>query len=40
MLFRSTIYVVSDSTRGKPFVEVVDRSELFSLIDEMIRATK
>ena len=35
-----TIYVVSDSTRGKPFVEVVDRSELFSLIDEMIRATK
>ncbi|HSA94372.1 MAG TPA: thioredoxin domain-containing protein [Terriglobales bacterium] len=35
-----TIYVVSDSTRGKPFVEVVDRSELFTLIDEMIRAAK
>ncbi|HXE91945.1 MAG TPA: thioredoxin domain-containing protein [Terriglobales bacterium] len=35
-----TIYVVSDTTRGKPFVEVVDRSELFTLIDEMIRAAK
>jgi protein-disulfide isomerase len=35
-----TIYVVSDTTRGKPFVEVVDRSELFTLIDEMMRAAK
>lgn len=32
-----TIYVVSDSTRGTPFVEVVDRSKFFELIDEMKR---
>ncbi|MGH9509149.1 MAG: DsbA family protein [Terriglobales bacterium] len=32
-----TIYVVSESTTGKPFVEVVDRSQLFALIDEMKR---
>ncbi|HVP54369.1 MAG TPA: thioredoxin domain-containing protein [Candidatus Eisenbacteria bacterium] len=32
-----TIYVVSDTTRGKPFVEVVDRSQLYQLIDEMIK---
>jgi len=30
-----TIYVVSNKTQGKPFVEVVDRSQLFQLIDEM-----
>ncbi len=30
-----TIYVVSDSQRGTPFVEVVDRSKLFELIDQM-----
>jgi protein-disulfide isomerase len=29
-----TIYVVSDTTRGKPFVEVVDRSQLYQIIDE------
>jgi protein-disulfide isomerase len=33
-----TIYVVSETTTGKPFVEVVDRSQLFALIDEMKRA--
>jgi protein-disulfide isomerase len=35
-----TIYVVSETTTGKPFVEVVDRSELFALIDEMKRNVK
>lgn len=30
-----TIYVVSSKTQGKPFVEVVDRSQLFQLIDAM-----
>ena len=30
-----TIYVVSSKTHGKPFVEVVDRSQLFSIIDQM-----
>src|SRR6202158_6193210 len=28
-----TIYVVSNKTQGKPFVEVVDRTQLFQLID-------
>jgi protein-disulfide isomerase len=32
-----TIYVVSNKTQGKPFVEVVDRSQLFQLIDTMKR---
>lgn len=32
-----TIYVVSNKTSGKPFVEVVDRSQLFQLIDTMKR---
>lgn len=32
-----TIYVVSDTQRGTPFVEVVDRSNLFNLIDQMQR---
>lgn len=30
-----TIYVVSNTHTGTPFVEVVDRSQLYSLIDEM-----
>jgi protein-disulfide isomerase len=30
-----TIYVVSDTTRGQPFVEVVDRSQLYQLIDRV-----
>jgi len=30
-----TIYVVSNNRVGKPFVEVVDRSQLFQLIDAM-----
>ena len=32
-----TIYVVSNKRAGKPFVEVVDRSQLFALIDSMQR---
>lgn len=31
-----TIYVVSNSTMGRPFVEVVDRSKLYSIIDDML----
>ena len=30
-----TIYVVSNKSQGKPFVEVVDRSQLFQMIDDM-----
>jgi len=30
-----TIYVVSSRSQGKPFVEVVDRTQLFQLIDAM-----
>ena len=35
-----TIYVVSETTTGKPFVEVVDRTQLFALIDDMKRAAR
>ena len=31
-----TIYVVSNKNLGKPFVEVVDRSKLYSIIDDMM----
>jgi len=30
-----TLYVVSNKRSGTPFVEVVDRSQLFQLIDTM-----
>ena len=30
-----TIYVVSNKAHGQPFVEVVDRSKLYSIIDQM-----
>ncbi len=30
-----TIYVVSNKRTGQPFIEVVDRSQLFQLIDQM-----
>lgn len=33
-----TIYVVSNRTVGKPFVEVVDRSQLFQMIDDMMKS--
>jgi protein-disulfide isomerase len=32
-----TLYVVSNKHSGKPFVEVVDRSQLYALIDEMMK---
>ncbi|MGH9650446.1 MAG: DsbA family protein, partial [Terriglobales bacterium] len=32
-----TIYVVSNKTTGTPFVEVVDRTKLYALIDQMKR---
>ena len=32
-----TIYVVSDTTRGTPFVEVVDRTQLYQLIDKVLK---
>jgi protein-disulfide isomerase len=32
-----TIYVVSNTTRGTPFVEVVDRSQLYQLIDTVMK---
>jgi protein-disulfide isomerase len=31
-----TLYVVSNKRNGKPFVEVVDRSQLYALIDTML----
>ena len=35
-----TIWVVTNQTNGTPFVEVVDRSRLFSMIDEALAQTK
>ena len=32
-----TIYVVNNSTTGQPFVEVVDRTRLYQLIDDMLQ---
>jgi protein-disulfide isomerase len=32
-----TIYVVSDTTHGKPLVEVVDRTQLYPIIDQAIK---
>jgi len=32
-----TLYVVSNKRTGKPFVEVVDRSQLYALIDSMLK---
>lgn len=32
-----TLYVVSNRRNGKPFVEVVDRSQLYALIDAMLK---
>src|ERR1035437_1715760 len=34
-----TIYVVSDTVRGQPFVEVVDRTKLYQLIEQVIKET-
>ena len=35
-----TIYVVSNRAQGEPFVEVVDRSKLFELIQTMLKEAK
>jgi protein-disulfide isomerase len=35
-----TIWVVTSSSKGAPFVEVVDRSKLFQLIDQAIADTR
>jgi protein-disulfide isomerase len=35
-----TIWVSTNSTKGAPFVEVVDRSKLYQLIDQAIAETK
>ncbi|ABF43753.1 hypothetical protein Acid345_4754 [Candidatus Koribacter versatilis Ellin345] len=32
-----TLYVVSNTSRGTPFVEVVDRTQLYTLIDNMLK---
>ncbi len=32
-----TIYVVSDTTRGKPYMEVVDRTQLYTMIDQAMK---
>ncbi len=32
-----TIYVVSNTQRGTPFIEVVDRSQLFDLIEKLLK---
>lgn len=35
-----TIWVVTNQTNGTPFVEVLDRTRLFSMIDEALAATR
>lgn len=35
-----TIWVVTDHSKGAPFVEVVDRSKLFQLIDQALEDTR
>jgi len=35
-----TIWIVTDGTRTAPFVEVVDRSKLFQMIDEALARTR
>jgi protein-disulfide isomerase len=35
-----TIWVVTDQTKGVPFVEVVDRTRLYELLDEAVAETK
>jgi protein-disulfide isomerase len=34
-----TIYIVSDTVRGQPFIEVVDRTKLYELIEQVIKET-
>ena len=35
-----TIWVVTDHSKGAPFVEVVDRTKLFQLIDQALADTQ
>ncbi len=35
-----TIWVVTNKNSGKPFVEVIDRSRLYEIIDEALAETK
>ncbi len=35
-----TIYIVSNTQRGTPFVEVVDRTQLYQLIDQMMKGAE
>ena len=35
-----TIWIVTDHSKGAPFVEVVDRSKLFQMIDQALEDTK
>ena len=35
-----TIYIVSNTQRGKPFIEVVDRSQLYAMIDDMLKQSE
>ena len=35
-----TIWVVTNQTRGTPFVEVLDRTKLYSMIDDAMEETK
>ncbi len=35
-----TIYIVSNTQRGKPFVEVVDRTQLYGMIDDMLKQSE
>jgi len=32
-----TIYIVSDTTRGRPFVEVTDRTQLYQMIEQVMK---
>ena len=35
-----TIYIVSDTVRGQPFVEVIDRTKLYQLIEQVMKETR
>jgi len=35
-----TIYIVSNTQRGKPFIEVVDRTQLYAMIDDMLKQSE
>ncbi len=35
-----TIYIVSNTRRGQPFIEVVDRTQLYAMIDDMLKQSE